>query len=320
MSDFFVTPWTVALQAALSMGFSRQEYWSDLHFLFQEIFPTQVLNPRFLLSLLHWQADSLPLNYQESWLTICIYIYNMYQFSSIAHSYPTLCDPMDCSAPGFPVHHQLTKFTQTHVHWISDAIQPSHPLSSPSPPAFNLSQHQGLFQWVSSSQQVNKALEFSPSASVLPMNIQNWFPLGLTGWISLQSKGLSKSLLQHYNSSISCLHTHTCKTICMMGRFSGQCLIGRWYQDSLSQAKFNPNLFSHRNSRHLQSLSHHMIVTHIWEKFSALIGLFVCLFVFREILSGESFILQNNNTSNFPLDFELANKNKNRKMVQYKNS
>ena len=63
-----------------------------------------------------------------------------------------------------------------------------------------------------------------------------------------------------------------------------------------------------------------MIVTHIWEKFSALIGLFVCLFVFREILSGESFILQNNNTSNFPLDFELANKNKNRKMVQYKNS
>ena len=200
------------------------------------------------------------------------------QFSSVTQSCPTLCDPMDCSVPGFPVHHQLTKFTQTHVHWISDAIQPSHPLSSPSPPAFNLSQHQGLFQWVSSSQQVNKVLEFSPSASVLPMNIQNWFPLGLTGWISLQSKGLSKSLLQHYNSSISSLHTHTCKMICMMGRFSGQCLIGCWYQDRLSQAKFNPNLFSHRNSRHLQSLSHHMIVTHIWEKFSALIGLFVCLF------------------------------------------
>ena len=76
------------------------------------------------------------------------------QFSSIAQSCPTLCDPMDCSMPGFPVHHQLPEFTQTHVHWVSDSIQPSHPLSSPSPPIFNLSQHQGLFQWVSSSHQV----------------------------------------------------------------------------------------------------------------------------------------------------------------------
>ena len=73
---------------------------------------------------------------------------------------PTLCDPMDHSTPGLPVHHQLPEFTQTHVHWVSDAIQPSHPLSSPSPPAFNLSQHQGLFKWVSSSHQVAKVLEF----------------------------------------------------------------------------------------------------------------------------------------------------------------
>ena len=71
-----------------------------------------------------------------------------------------LCDPMDCSIPGFPVYHQLPEFTQAHVHWISDAIQPSHPLSSPSPTALNLSQHQGLFQWVSSSHQVAKVLEF----------------------------------------------------------------------------------------------------------------------------------------------------------------
>ena len=70
----------------------------------------------------------------------------------------TLCDPMDCSMPGFPVHHQLPEFTQTHVHWVGDAIQPSHPLSSPFPPAFNLSQHQGLFQWVSSSHLVAKVL------------------------------------------------------------------------------------------------------------------------------------------------------------------
>ena len=79
--------------------------------------------------------------------------------SSVAQSCPTLCDPMDCSTPGFPVHHQLPEFTQTHVHWFGDAIQPSHPLSSPSPP-FNLSEHQGLFQWVSSLHQVAKVLEF----------------------------------------------------------------------------------------------------------------------------------------------------------------
>ena len=71
-----------------------------------------------------------------------------------------LCDPMDCSMSGFPVHHQFPELTQIHVHWVSDAIQPSHPLSSPSPPTFNLSQHQGLFQWVSSSHQVVKVLEF----------------------------------------------------------------------------------------------------------------------------------------------------------------
>ena len=82
------------------------------------------------------------------------------QFSSVAQSCPTLCDPMNHSTPGLPVHHQLPESTQTHVHRVSDAIQPSHPLSSPSPPAPNPSQHQGLFQWVSSSHQVAKVLEF----------------------------------------------------------------------------------------------------------------------------------------------------------------
>ena len=84
----------------------------------------------------------------------------MFQFRSVAQSCPTLCDPMNCSTPGLPVHHQLPEFTQTHVHRVGDAIQPSHPLSSPSPPALNLSQHQGLFQWVSSLHQVAKVLEF----------------------------------------------------------------------------------------------------------------------------------------------------------------
>ena len=80
--------------------------------------------------------------------------------SSVAQSCPTLCDPMNHSRPGLPGHHQLPEFTQTHVHQVGDAIQPSHPLSSPSPPAFNLSQHQGLFWRVSSSHQVAKILEF----------------------------------------------------------------------------------------------------------------------------------------------------------------
>ena len=85
------------------------------------------------------------------------------QFSSFQFSCSVVSDslpPMNCSTPSLPIHHQLPESTQTHVHWVGDAIQPSHPLSSPSPPAFNLSQHQGLFKWVSSSHQVAKALEF----------------------------------------------------------------------------------------------------------------------------------------------------------------
>ena len=106
---------------------------------------------------------------------------------------PILCDPMDCSTPGLPVHHQLLEFTQTHVHWVSDAIQPSHPLSSLSPPALNLSQHQS-FQMSQLFASGGRSIGVSPSTSVLPMNIQDWFPLGQTGWISLLllSKGLSR--------------------------------------------------------------------------------------------------------------------------------
>jgi len=82
------------------------------------------------------------------------------QFSSVAQSCPTLCNPMNCSTPGLPVYHQLPEFTLTHVHRVGDAIQPSHPLSSPSPPAPSPSQHQSLFQWVNSSHEVAKLLEF----------------------------------------------------------------------------------------------------------------------------------------------------------------
>ena len=103
------------------------------------------------------------------------------QFSSVTKLCPTLCDPMDCSTPGLPVHHQLQEFAQTHVHWVGDAIQPSHPLLSPSPPAFNLAHPQGFFKWVSFSHQVAKIIGVSASTSVLPKNIQ-----------SLQAKGLSR--------------------------------------------------------------------------------------------------------------------------------
>ena len=117
--------------------------------------------------------------------------YGSVQFSSIAQSCPTLCDPMNCSTPGLSVHHQFPEFTQTHVHRVGDGIQPSHPLSSPSPPTPNPSQLESfpmsqLFTWGGQS------IGISALASVLPKNTQDWFPLGWTGWISLQSKGLSR--------------------------------------------------------------------------------------------------------------------------------
>ena len=111
---------------------------------------------------------------------------------------------MDCSTPGLPVHHQLLEFTQTHVHWAGDAIQPPHPLSSPSPPAFNLSQHQGLFQWVSTSQEELQYWSFSFSIS-----LSNEHP-GLISprmdWLDLLAvQGTLKSLLQHHSSKASIL-------------------------------------------------------------------------------------------------------------------
>ena len=110
---------------------------------------------------------------------------------SVTQSCTTLCDPMDCSTPVFLVLHYLLEFAQTLVHWIHDVLQPSPPLSSPSPLALSLAQHQGLLQWVSSSYQVAKVLSFSFSIS--PSNeYSGQFPLGLTGLISLLSKGLSR--------------------------------------------------------------------------------------------------------------------------------
>ena len=129
----------------------------------------------------------------KSWLS---------QFSSVIQSCPTLCDPMNHSTPGLPVHHQLLESTQTHVHQVSDAIQPSHPLSSPSP-ALNHSQHQGLFKWVSSSHQVAKGLKFQ-------LQHQSFQYSGLISfsrdWLDLLAvQGTLKSLLQHRSSKASIL-------------------------------------------------------------------------------------------------------------------
>ena len=126
------------------------------------------------------------------------------QFNSLAQSYLTLCDPMDCSTPDISVHCQLPEFIQTHVHWVGDAIQPSYPLLSPSLPAFNLSQHQGLFQWVSSSHQVAK--DWSFSFNISPSNEHPGlisFRMDYLDFLAVQ--GTLKSLLQHHSSKASIL-------------------------------------------------------------------------------------------------------------------
>ena len=112
--------------------------------------------------------------------------------SSVTQSCLTLCDHMDCSMPVFPVNHQLPELAQTHVHQVGDAIQPSHPLLSPSPPSTQSFPASGSFPMSQFFASGGQSVGVSASASFLPGNIQDWFPLGLTGWISLQSKGLSR--------------------------------------------------------------------------------------------------------------------------------
>ena len=180
----FATPWTIQ-----SMEFSRSKYWSGKPF----PSPGDLPNPGIKFRTPTLQADSLSAEPQGKPL-VCGTVCGWYDVwgkenrkegkegganhilkqnkqkskgdrlnkcdSSVIQSCPTLCNPMNRSTPGLPVHHQLPEFTQTHVHWVSDAIQPSHPLSSLSLPALNLPQHQGLFQWVSSLHQVARVLEF----------------------------------------------------------------------------------------------------------------------------------------------------------------
>ena len=123
----------------------------------------QIILPPHLPEFAQTHDCSFILSFWDRLWAIHISPAMMVQFSSVTQWCLTLCNSMDCSTPGFPVHHQLPELAQTHAHWVGDAIQPSHPLSSPSPSAFNLSKHQDLFQWVSSSHQVAKILEFQLS-------------------------------------------------------------------------------------------------------------------------------------------------------------
>ena len=168
------------------MGFSRQENWSGLSHPPPVIFHTQGLNPH--LHLLHW-------------LFSCSVVSNSFRPAEL-----------DCSPPGLPVHHQLLELPQTHIHRVSDAIQPSHPLSSPSSPALNLSQHQGLSQGVSSSHQVAK--DWSFSFSISPSNEYSGLISFRIDWFDLLAvQGTLKSLHQHHSSKASNLQ---CSAFFMM--------------------------------------------------------------------------------------------------------
>ena len=131
-----------------------------------------------------------------------IQYWKVVQFSSVTQSCPTLCDPVNRSTPGLPVHHQLPEFTQTHVHWVHNAVQPSHPLSSPSLPAPNPSQHQSLFQWVNSSMRWPKFWSFS--FSIIPSKEHPGLISFRMDWLDLLAvQGTLKSLLQYHSSKAS---------------------------------------------------------------------------------------------------------------------
>ena len=135
-----------------------------------------------------WGRSLFHINCSNSFLALSPKV----QFSLVAQLCLTLWDPMDYSTPGLPVHHQLPESTQTHVYWVDDAIQPSHPLSSPFSSCLQSFPASGSFQMSQFFTSGGQNMGVSASTSVLPMNTQDWSPIGWTGWISLQSKGLSR--------------------------------------------------------------------------------------------------------------------------------
>ena len=150
----FKIQWSKPYPGLMTSGIQSKPMWTSFFFIF-----SWEATPIACMTTLPSSPPSLE---QVSQIISPSHQHFNIQFSSVTQSCPTLCDPMICSTPGLPVHHQLPEFTETHVHRVSDAIQPSHPLSSPSTSAPNHSQHQSLFQWVNSSHEVAKVLEFQP--------------------------------------------------------------------------------------------------------------------------------------------------------------
>ena len=181
---FFSTQWSVTRQAPLVVLSRYINYLDCALWWFSSIY-IYFITVRSIL--LDFNQESFE-QFQNVKLN---YFYPSVQFSSVTQSCPTLCDPMNSSTPGLPVHHHLTEFIQTQVHQVGDAIQPSHPLSSPFLPAPNPSQHQRLFWWVNSSHEVVKYWSFS--FSIIPSKeIPGLICFRMDCWISLQSKGLSR--------------------------------------------------------------------------------------------------------------------------------
>ena len=192
--------------------YTEELYKKDLHDQDNHNGVITHLEPDFMECEIKWALGSITISKTSGGDGIPVELFQILKDDGVkllhsvkfTQSCPTLCDPMNCSTPDLPVHHQHPESTQTHVHRVSDAIQPSHPLSSPSPPALNLSQNQGLFKWVSSLHQVAKVLEF-------PLQYQSyqWHP-GLISfrmdWLDLLAvQGTLKSLFQHHSSKASIL-------------------------------------------------------------------------------------------------------------------
>ena len=183
-------------------------------FLLKLLFPLLLSLLLAVTLLLHWEISLIRRIFLKSSYTIGEKVnwYSHYgeqnggffQSSSVVQLCLTLCGSTDCLTPGFPVHYQFLEFTQTHIHWVSDAIQPSHPLSCPSPPAFNLSQDQGFFKWVTTLHQCPKW--YSCSFSISPSNEYSGLISFRMDWLDLLAvHGTLKSLLQHHSSKASIL-------------------------------------------------------------------------------------------------------------------
>ena len=186
----FAILWTMVLQVPMSMDSPGKNPGVGCHFLLQGIFPTQGLNPG-LLHLLHWQVSSLPLVSPEKPVTLLVFFFFSLLLFSVTQSCPTFCNPMDGSFPGFPVLHHLPEFANScpSSRWCHPTVSSVVVLFSYCLQSFPVSGSLPVSRLFASGGQSIEALA---SASVLPMNIQDWFPLELAGLISLQSKGLSR--------------------------------------------------------------------------------------------------------------------------------